>query len=324
MTAKLACLGAGVLLVLVLLVGGAAGMGAVLAGTGGGPATAPSDAALTDIPPSYLVLYQQGATECPGLSWTVLAAIGKVESDHGRSPLPGVRSGSNSAGAQGPMQFLPGSFNAYKLPVPPGGVDPPSPYDPVDAIHAAARYLCASGARDGRDLRAAVFAYNYSDAYVNQVLDQAARYTAPAPPGGPAGPPGAPQAATVADPSGTGGRVTPRTAETYQAVEAAGLIGAASCFGQRPELPTSDHPTGRACDFFFNPHDPAQVAAGWRLANWLTANAAAYGVKYLIWQGQIWQSNRQGWTTYTSTVYGCPNPANLTGCHYDHLHLSHW
>ena len=65
----------------------------------------PSAAARADIPSGYLTLYRTAARRCPGLSWSVLAAVGKVESDHGRSYLPGVRSGWNSAGAAGPMQF---------------------------------------------------------------------------------------------------------------------------------------------------------------------------------------------------------------------------
>ena len=43
---------------------------------------------------------------------------------------------------------------------------------------------------------------------------------------------------------------------------------------------------------------------------------------YVIWQGHIWSTETPAWTTYHSTIYGCPNPANLTGCHYDHIHVS--
>ena len=111
----------------------------------------------------------------------MLAAVGKVESDHGRSTLPGVHSGSNYAGAQGPMQFLPATFARHARPVPPGGADPPSPYDPVDAVHAAARYLCRSGASTG-DLHAALLAYNRSTAYVEDVLAVSRRYAAAAAP----------------------------------------------------------------------------------------------------------------------------------------------
>lgn len=140
----------------VLVVGGLTGFPA--------PST-PSAAAAAEVPVNYLGLYQRAAATCLGLDWTVLAAVGAVESDHGRSELPGVQSGANSAGAQGPMQFLPATFAAYSHPVPadpaptePGGSAPPSPYDPVDAIYAAARYLCASGVAD--DVTAALITYN--------------------------------------------------------------------------------------------------------------------------------------------------------------------
>lgn len=92
----------------------------------------PSSDALTDIPAEYLVLYRQTATLCSGLDWSILAAIGKIETDHGRSPLPGVHSGTNSAGAGGPMQFLASTFAGVvaRHPLPPGGQSPPSLYDP--------------------------------------------------------------------------------------------------------------------------------------------------------------------------------------------------
>jgi hypothetical protein len=137
--------------------------------------TRASAAARADIPPRYLRLYQQaGARWCPGLPWGVLAAVGKLESDHGRARLPGVRSGWNAAGAAGPMQFGIGvgrAGNAWARYGRGGNV-----YDPADAIPAAARYLCAAGARGGRDLRGAVFAYNHSAAYVREVLAVARRY----------------------------------------------------------------------------------------------------------------------------------------------------
>ena len=117
-----------------------------------------------------LTLYQAAAMTCPGLPWTVLAAIGTFESDNGESTLPGVHSGVNSAGAEGPMQFLPDTFAAYDLPVPPGGATPPSPYDAIDAVYAAARLLCANGGAGGADLSGAVYAYNHSRAYVADVL----------------------------------------------------------------------------------------------------------------------------------------------------------
>ena len=69
-----------------------------LLGVGGG-APAASSAATAKVPATMLALYQEAAAACPGLPWTVLAAIGTVESDNGQSTLPGVHSGSNTAGA---------------------------------------------------------------------------------------------------------------------------------------------------------------------------------------------------------------------------------
>jgi hypothetical protein len=138
----------------------------------------PSPAAATEIPATYLRLYQQAAPRCPGLSWTVLAGIGKVESDHGRARLPGVHSGWNHAGAAGPMQFGIGvgrAGNAWAR----FGRDynrdgRTSVYDPADAIPAAARYLCDAGAPSRLD--AALYAYNPWAAYVARVKRWAARY----------------------------------------------------------------------------------------------------------------------------------------------------
>jgi cell wall-associated NlpC family hydrolase len=175
-------------LVLVVAAGAGAGFASLL---GGGDAT-PSAAATGQIPPAMLTLYQAATTTCPGLPWTVLAAIGTVESSNGTSDLPGVHSGANSAGAEGPMQFEPATFAAYDMPVPVGGVAPPSPYDATDAVYAAARMLCANGASGGANLSGAVFDYNHSGAYVSEVLNLAASY-------------GQTQAQTVA--SGTAGGI---------------------------------------------------------------------------------------------------------------------
>jgi cell wall-associated NlpC family hydrolase len=103
------------------------------------------------------------------LSWSVLAAIGTVESDSGRSTDPGVSSGANSAGAEGPFQFEPSTFAAYAT-IGPGGADPASPYDPVDAAYTAATMLCADGGGSAAGLRGAVFAYDHDDSYVSTVL----------------------------------------------------------------------------------------------------------------------------------------------------------
>jgi hypothetical protein len=146
----------------------------------GAPAPAPGSAInLTGsgIPADYLTWYTGAAQTCPGLPWPVLAGIGKVESDHGRSDLPGVRSGANAAGAEGPMQFLPGTFGEFAVNADPG--QPLSPYDPADAIYTAARMLCADGARGGTTagLNQAIFGYNHASWYVREVLSWAGTYT---------------------------------------------------------------------------------------------------------------------------------------------------
>jgi len=157
---------------------GSAGVVAVAATEG--PSAWPGQAAggAPTLAPAMASLYRQAAATCPGLSWSVLAAIGTVESANGTSDLPGVHAGANPAGAEGPMQFLPATFAAYALPTPPGGAVPPSPYDPTDAVYAATRLLCADGAAGGADVGAAVYAYNHSSAYVAEVIDLAARYLA--------------------------------------------------------------------------------------------------------------------------------------------------
>ncbi|MEU5001507.1 bifunctional lytic transglycosylase/C40 family peptidase [Streptomyces sp. NPDC021622] len=169
-----AAVAAALLLITTAAAAGATSFLTSLAGQG----SRPSSAAASDIPADYLALYQQAAPSCPGLDWSVLAAIGKIESDHGRSRLPGVHRGANYAGARGPMQFLSTTFAEVtaKHHFPEGGSRPPSPYNPHDAVYAAAAYLCDSGARGGRDLRGAIFTYNRASWYVSKVLRQAERY----------------------------------------------------------------------------------------------------------------------------------------------------
>jgi hypothetical protein len=173
------------LLVLAVCVDGVAGdlgLGdppAQARGRPGGQA-APSRAAIADIPPNYLRRYRSAPGRCPGLSWAVLAAVGKLESDHGRARLPGVRSGWNHAGAAGPMQFGIGVGRAGNAWARYGrdfdGDGRTSVYEPGDAIPAAARYLCGHGA-PGR-LDRALFAYNHSWSYVARVKQVARRYVA--------------------------------------------------------------------------------------------------------------------------------------------------
>jgi hypothetical protein len=123
---------------------------------------------------SYLQLFQASAVKyCPQMSWTVLAAIGQIESADGQNMGP------SSAGALGPMQFLPSTWAEWGI----SGFGPQGPpdiMDPFDAVPSAARMLCADGASSGTQsgLRHAIFAYNHADWYVNEVLALAGRYAA--------------------------------------------------------------------------------------------------------------------------------------------------
>ena len=137
----------------------------------------PTAAATTSIPPAYLRLYERAAGLCPGLSWSVLAGIGEVESDHGRAPVL-----VSSAGAQGPMQFEPATWRAYGIDG--DGDGRADPFDPADAVPTAARYLCASHVTT--DVVGALVAYNCGNAgpacravsagYAGLVLGWARRY----------------------------------------------------------------------------------------------------------------------------------------------------
>src|SRR5438552_12233773 len=150
----------------------------------------PSAAAVADIPADYLVLYQQAAARF-GIDWAILAAIGKIECDHGSSQAAGCNPlGSvNAKGATGPMQFLGSTWRAGTPPMTVPAVGPPTTsaaqgyatdgdgdgladvWNPADAIFAEARLLAENGAPG--DYRRAVFAYNPSQAYVDAVLAQA-------------------------------------------------------------------------------------------------------------------------------------------------------
>jgi hypothetical protein len=121
-------------------------------------------------PANYLNLFKASAAKyCPGMSWTVLAAIGQIESGDG------ANNGPSSAGALGPMQFMPATWAQWGI----NGFGPPGPPDimnPLDAIPSAARMLCADGAGNPATLRGAIFAYNHANWYVDEVLALASEY----------------------------------------------------------------------------------------------------------------------------------------------------
>jgi len=118
-----------------------------------------------EIPPFLLPIYQACGTEY-GIPWEVLASINKIETDFG------TNMGPSTAGAIGWMQFLPSSWETYGLDA--NGDGRKDPYNPVDAICAAAHLLKVSGG--GSDLYKAIFSYNHADWYVQEVLATARAY----------------------------------------------------------------------------------------------------------------------------------------------------
>lgn len=105
---------------------------------------------------------QAAAATCPGLPADVLVAIGQVETRLGQE----VR--RSSAGAMGPMQFLPATWSAYGTDG--DGDGTADIMNPLDALHGAARLLCANGGAEPERLRSALWNYNHSPAYVEQVV----------------------------------------------------------------------------------------------------------------------------------------------------------
>jgi hypothetical protein len=128
------------------------------------------------------------------------------------------------------------------------------------------------------------------------------------------------------DPTGTGGCVTGAVA--WLLVQVRADLGAfpAACWDRHAWNPRSDHPAGKACDYTIGrlgryPADPL-VTRGWVLAEWLRLNAPALHVHYVIFQGRIWSAERdaEGWRPYGGG--GVYDPHDVTGGHWDHLHVS--
>jgi len=235
--------------------------------TGASPspeAGGPAGAASPDIPATALAAYVAGAAWCPGLSWTVLAGIGKVESDHGRSTLPGVASGANPLGAEGPMQFLPATFAAYAVSA---AGQAPTPYVLADAAVAAARMLCADGAARPGGVPPALYAYNHSSSYVDAVLGWAAAYQAGAMP--PSGAPGGVAAAWALTQVGKPYQWGAAGPDAYdcsglalRSWEAAGIElprVAAAQYDAGRHLPLADAQPGDLVFFATDPADPSTV-----------------------------------------------------------------
>ena len=111
------------------------------------------------IPPFLLPIYQAAGIQYD-VPWQILAGINEIETDYGRNLSV------SSAGAVGWMQFLPSTWKTWGLDANGDGVA--DPYNPVDAIFSAARYLHAAGA--STSINQAIFAYNHASWYVQSVL----------------------------------------------------------------------------------------------------------------------------------------------------------
>ena len=143
--------------------------------------------------------------------------------------------------------------------------------------------------------------------------------------GDPAAFPGGNPDTLVDDPT-TDGQITARMAYVMAQTKQAFPDTSWSCYSPRTGT-KSEHPLGRACDITFgNPigkrPTPAQLAAGWEVTNWVKDHAKTLGVQYLIWQGTIWNIDRdsEGWRPYNGG--GMHDPTDITGGHYDHLHIT--
>jgi cell wall-associated NlpC family hydrolase len=247
-------------LAMVVLVSLPVAAATVLLGTVMGP---PGPGAGAGIPAAALAAYVRAAAACPGLSWAVLAGIGEVESDHGRSSLPGVHAGANPAGAEGPMQMLPATFGAYAVAEPGRSADP---YDLGDAALAAARLLCADGGGDPARLAGAIFAYNHDPAYVDDVLTWAARYSAGAAEDAGRGDIAAGWAVEQLGKPYRWGAVGPASFDcsglSQRAWQAAGIAlprVAAQQYGAGAHLPVVGAATGDLVFFATDPSDPATI-----------------------------------------------------------------
>ena len=174
-------------LVFLMIVGGLVGARPLSGGAG------PSALALADIPADSLRAYQSAAARY-GIDWAVIAGIGKIECDHGRSQAAGCNPPGtiNRAGATGPMQLIGSTWRAGTPALSVPAIGRPTAtirdgyatdgdgdgfadvWNAADAIAAAARLLRANGAP--ADYRRALFAYNHADWYVRDVLELASSY----------------------------------------------------------------------------------------------------------------------------------------------------
>lgn len=144
-----------------------------------------------------------------------------------------------------------------------------------------------------------------------------------------------PEPCSQADPT-SAGCLTPTALRLHDAAVARfgapgrdAPVRAITCWSEHAWNPSSDHPVGRACDFFpgrsgeFARGD--DLADGWAVAHWLRAQARELDVRYVIWQGRIWYrggSDADGGWGRPYGGGGVYDPDDPTGGHFDHVHVS--
>jgi hypothetical protein len=256
----------------------AASLGAGLLGAVMQPAVEGGPSAVPDIPAEYLAPYETSATrfELGADGWAYLAAIGKIETDHGRSTAPGVHAGQNTNGCcAGPMQIHngfgsgAGTWGVYKVDGNNDGRE--DIYHPADAIATAANYLRANGAPD--DWRRAIFAYNHAGWYVDEVVAQATVYrdaSTSAPTkvvdGG----------VWLADVPGTNGeRCDARIVPDVLALLSTFGLQLTACYGGAPHETHGEHPLGLAADLVPADGDWNRTMTTARAYGWSPGCAAA-------------------------------------------------
>lgn len=138
------------------------------------------------------------------------------------------------------------------------------------------------------------------------------------------------------EPDPTGGRcLTPAARHAHDEIVRvfgapgpSSAIRSATCWDAHAWNPGSDHPRGRACDYFPGVAGIFPTGRtlddGWRIAGWLRDNAATLQISYVIWQGRFWSpttADVNGWgRPYTGG--GVYDATDVTGGHFDHLHVS--
>lgn len=144
-----------------------------------------------------------------------------------------------------------------------------------------------------------------------------------------------PEPCSVQDPT-TSGCLTPTALRLHDAAVArfgdpgrGAPIRSITCWSEHAWNPSSDHPDGRACDFFPAAYgafaEGEDLADGWSVAQWTREKADEMGVRYVIWQGRIWYRGSSDAADGWGRPYGgggVYDPDDATGGHFDHVHVS--